>query len=239
MTYPCHWFNEQVGLAGDLGSTNDILIPLVEMDDSNITMEEYIKLEAKKARRHGQTFNWETVTYGKIRYRKDINYFKDFETNFPAIVFDDPLGTDHKISSEPTVSPLDDNDFDFKISFDESDDEDYTIIYDKNLFSYKLISVNDLETDSKNDNDEVSISSYDVVIEQSDGGVDINAQSHNPPPTKLSPLVSDDVGEEEAIENNTKVVNNNNVEDKSIEVDEVVNIKESKSHPLEQVIGNL
>ncbi|GKA74289.1 retrovirus-related pol polyprotein from transposon TNT 1-94 [Tanacetum coccineum] len=59
----------------------------------------------------------------------------------------------------------------------------------------------------------------------------------NPPPTKLSPLVDDDVSEEEAIENNTKVVNNNNVEDESIEVDEIVNIKESKNHLLEQVIG--
>ncbi|GJW68480.1 retrovirus-related pol polyprotein from transposon TNT 1-94 [Tanacetum coccineum] len=48
------------------------------------------------------------------------------------------------------------------------------------------------------------------------------------PPTKLSPLVDGDVGEEEAIENNTKVVNNNNTEDESIEVDAVVNIKESK-----------
>ncbi|GJT58425.1 retrovirus-related pol polyprotein from transposon TNT 1-94 [Tanacetum coccineum] len=59
------------------------------------------------------------------------------------------------------------------------------------------------------------------------------------PPTKLSPLVDDNVGEEEAIRNNTKVVNNNNEEDESIEVDEVVNIKESKNHPLDQVIGNL
>ncbi|GJV96673.1 hypothetical protein Tco_0071837 [Tanacetum coccineum] len=59
------------------------------------------------------------------------------------------------------------------------------------------------------------------------------------PPTKLSPLVDDDVGEEEAIRNNNKVVNNNNEEDESIEVDEVANIKESKNHPLDQVIGNL
>ncbi|GKA21273.1 retrovirus-related pol polyprotein from transposon TNT 1-94 [Tanacetum coccineum] len=55
-----------------------------------------------------------------------------------------------------------------------------------------------------------------------------------PPPTKLSPLVDDDVGEEEAIKKNTKVVNNNNEEDESIEVDETVNIKESKNHPLDQ-----
>ncbi|GKF01742.1 hypothetical protein Tco_0028665 [Tanacetum coccineum] len=61
----------------------------------------------------------------------------------------------------------------------------------------------------------------------------------SPPPTKLSPLVDDDVGEEEAIRNNIKVINSNNEEDESIEVNEVVNIKESKNHPLDQVIGNL
>ncbi|GJW79139.1 retrovirus-related pol polyprotein from transposon TNT 1-94 [Tanacetum coccineum] len=60
-----------------------------------------------------------------------------------------------------------------------------------------------------------------------------------PPPTKLSPLVDDAISKEEAIINNTKVVNNNNEEDESIEVDEVVNIKESKNHSLDQVIGNL
>ncbi|GJX23575.1 hypothetical protein Tco_0228020 [Tanacetum coccineum] len=54
----------------------------------------------------------------------------------------------------------------------------------------------------------------------------------SPPPTKLSPLVDDDVGEEEAIKNYTQVVSNNNEEDESIKVDEIVNIKESKNHPL-------
>ncbi|GJR92550.1 retrovirus-related pol polyprotein from transposon TNT 1-94 [Tanacetum coccineum] len=39
---------------------------------------------------------------------------------------------------------------------------------------------------------------------------------------KLSPLVDDDVGEEEAIRKNTKIVNINNEEDESIEVDEIV-----------------
>nr|GEX02344.1 retrovirus-related Pol polyprotein from transposon TNT 1-94 [Tanacetum cinerariifolium] len=42
-----------------------------------------------------------------------------------------------------------------------------------------------------------------------------------PPSTKVSPLVVNNVGEEEAIINNIKVVNNNNnEEDESIEVDE-------------------
>ncbi|GJV96718.1 hypothetical protein Tco_1548295 [Tanacetum coccineum] len=59
------------------------------------------------------------------------------------------------------------------------------------------------------------------------------------PPTKLSPLVDDDVGEEEAIRKNTKILNTNNEEDESIEVEETVNIKDSKKLSLDQVIGIL
>ncbi|GJW60973.1 hypothetical protein Tco_0110308 [Tanacetum coccineum] len=61
----------------------------------------------------------------------------------------------------------------------------------------------------------------------------------SPPPTKLSPLIDDDVDEEEAIKNYTKVVNNNNEEDESLEVDKVVNIKESKNHPPDQYIKEM
>ncbi|GJV11359.1 hypothetical protein Tco_1352900 [Tanacetum coccineum] len=58
--------------------------------------------------------------------------------------------------------------------------------------------------------------------------------NESPPPTKLSPLVDDDVGEEEAIRKNIKIINTNNEED-----NEIININESKNHPLDQVIGNL
>ncbi|GJR01551.1 hypothetical protein Tco_0524535 [Tanacetum coccineum] len=57
---------------------------------------------------------------------------------------------------KPTVSSLNDE-IDFKISFDEFDDEDYTVIFDKNSFSHKIISVNDLKTDSENDDDKVNM----------------------------------------------------------------------------------
>ncbi|GJW56350.1 hypothetical protein Tco_0103081 [Tanacetum coccineum] len=62
--------------------------------------------------------------------------------------------------SEPRVSPLNDNKIDSRISFEESDNEDYTVIYDKNSFSYKIIYVNDLKTDSENDNDKVNMPSF-------------------------------------------------------------------------------
>ncbi|GKD89134.1 hypothetical protein Tco_1364641, partial [Tanacetum coccineum] len=69
----------------------------VKMDDPNITMEEYIRLEEEKARK--------------------------------------------------------------RVLLDDSDDEDYTVIFDKNSFSYKKISTNDLKTDPENDNEKVNLPS--------------------------------------------------------------------------------
>ncbi|GJW91110.1 hypothetical protein Tco_0168663 [Tanacetum coccineum] len=125
------------------------------MDDPNITMEEYIKLEEEKARRQGRTFNWQTATYGKMEYcENEDDSFTNLETEYPAIVFDDTSNA--ALSWDPTVSPLDNNEIDFEISFDESDDEDYMVIFDENSFSCKIISVDNLETDSENENDKVN-----------------------------------------------------------------------------------
>nr|GEW81238.1 ribonuclease H-like domain-containing protein [Tanacetum cinerariifolium] len=68
-----------------------------------------------------------------------------------AIVLNDALTSEVMLLCEPMVSPLNNNKIDFRILFDESDDEDYTMIYDKNSFSYKIIFVDDLKTDSEND----------------------------------------------------------------------------------------
>ncbi|GJR61461.1 hypothetical protein Tco_1503623 [Tanacetum coccineum] len=101
------------------------------MDDPNITMEEYIRLEEEKAQKRGKVFNWETAKYA----------------------FNDEVSS-KALSCEPTVSSLN-NEIDFRISFDDSDDEDYTVIFEKNSFSYKKNSTNDLKTDSENDNEKV------------------------------------------------------------------------------------
>ncbi|GKC64186.1 hypothetical protein Tco_1096784 [Tanacetum coccineum] len=107
------------------------------MDDPNITMEEYIRLEEEKAQKRGKVFNRETAKY--------------------AIVFNDNLTSNETLFCEPTVSSLNDNEIDFRISFDKSDDEDYMVVFDKNSFSYKIISTNDLKTDSENDNEKVNM----------------------------------------------------------------------------------
>ncbi|GJS88184.1 hypothetical protein Tco_0770820 [Tanacetum coccineum] len=58
-----------------------------------------------------------------------------------------------------------------------------------------------------------------------------------PPPPKTSPLEDDDLVEEEAIEVNKTRPLDNDLEDKPLENNEIINIKESKSHPLDNVIG--
>ncbi|GJW91398.1 retrovirus-related pol polyprotein from transposon TNT 1-94 [Tanacetum coccineum] len=60
-----------------------------------------------------------------------------------------------------------------------------------------------------------------------------------PPPSKTSPLVDDDLDEEEAIKVTEKKNLENDIEDETLEIDEIVNIKESVNHPLENIIGNL
>nr|GEW54330.1 hypothetical protein [Tanacetum cinerariifolium] len=72
------------------------------MDEPNITMEEYILLMTDKAQRDGQTFNWETATYGEV-YCDDLDSFTYFETDFSAIVYNDVSTTNQNVSSEPTI----------------------------------------------------------------------------------------------------------------------------------------
>ncbi|GKC53159.1 hypothetical protein Tco_1075904, partial [Tanacetum coccineum] len=55
----------------------------VKMDNPNITMEEYIRLEEEKAQKQGETFDWQTATYDKMDYCEDEdNFFTNFEAEF-------------------------------------------------------------------------------------------------------------------------------------------------------------
>ncbi|GJW25692.1 hypothetical protein Tco_0039503 [Tanacetum coccineum] len=56
-----------------------------------------------------------------------------------------------------------------------------------------------------------------------------------PLPSKKSPLVDDDLDEIEAIKVTKKKNLENDIEDETLEIDEIVNIKESRNHPLENL----
>ncbi|GKD20283.1 hypothetical protein Tco_1221986 [Tanacetum coccineum] len=158
------------------------------MGDTNITMEEYIKIKEEKAQRDGLVFNWQTAKFGRTEHYYEEECFSNFKEEFPAIVFGeinsdsfnseqggviseyDDNEEDFKFPAivfnasnitspcEPTVSPPNDSELDFRISCDESDDEDYTVIFDENSFSYKIVVVNDLKTVLENDDNNVALS---------------------------------------------------------------------------------
>ncbi|GKD77169.1 hypothetical protein Tco_1339790 [Tanacetum coccineum] len=125
------------------------------MDNPNLTIEEYIRLEKEKARKHGKVFHWQTATYGKISVDDDFYDLRSMEAEFPAIVVNDDSSPKDTLQWKSQVSiPVNDQ-IDFRISFDEFDEEDYKIICDKNSFSYKMISVNNLKTNLENDYEKV------------------------------------------------------------------------------------
>ncbi|GJS43498.1 hypothetical protein Tco_0568541 [Tanacetum coccineum] len=127
------------------------------MDDSNNTMEEYIRLEEEKARRRGKVYNWETTTYGKIWDNEDVHNLGSVETEFPAIVFNDTLTSEAALSYEPTVSTLNNDEIDFRISFDESDDEDCKSQYAFASITQAYVYPDDLKSDKDNDDDKINI----------------------------------------------------------------------------------
>ncbi|GKA33136.1 hypothetical protein Tco_0719503 [Tanacetum coccineum] len=117
------------------------------MEDRDMTMEEYLQYENEKALRNDKIYNWETGTYGKIRYVEDINDLRFFETKFLAIV--------------------DEVNWKIETSLSKSNDEKYTVIYDNDLFSYKIFPVNDSKLDMDNYDDKIDTkrSLGDISIE--------------------------------------------------------------------------
>ncbi|GJU66918.1 hypothetical protein Tco_1253177 [Tanacetum coccineum] len=93
-------------------------------------MAEYIRLQEEKALSRGETFNWQTATYGKMEYCEDEDdCFTNFESEFPAIVLENPRMPSFP-SPEPEVSYS--NDFDF---FKDFENEFPAIVYNDALTS--------------------------------------------------------------------------------------------------------
>ncbi|GJX45916.1 hypothetical protein Tco_0262592 [Tanacetum coccineum] len=101
----------------------------------------------------------------------------------------------------------------------------------RNLSSYEGIFLGY----SQNSKACIILNKYTMKIEES-----LNVTfDETPPLSKTSPLVDDDLDEEEAIREIEKKNLENNVEDETLEIDEIVNIKESRNHPLENCIKEM
>ncbi|GJU51348.1 hypothetical protein Tco_1220903 [Tanacetum coccineum] len=102
-----------------------LMVHLEELEMKKLLWEK-VWLKEENPRRRGKVYNWETATYGKIWDNEDVHDLESVETEFPSIVFNDTLTFEATLSSEPTISSLNNDEIDFRVSFDESDDEDCT-----------------------------------------------------------------------------------------------------------------
>ncbi|GJR87511.1 hypothetical protein Tco_0211522 [Tanacetum coccineum] len=108
-----------------------------------------------------------------VSYFNDLDFFKDFENEFPAIVYNDALTSKLDFLTEPAVSPQHIDEFDLKdeTSLSECDEEEQNILYFNDLFPFNVIYPDDSKSDKDNDDDKIDIkhSSGGNVINIDDG----------------------------------------------------------------------
>ncbi|GJR69276.1 hypothetical protein Tco_0015341 [Tanacetum coccineum] len=88
-------------------------------------------------------------------YFDDLDIFKDFENEFPAIVYNDALTSKSDFSTEPIEIPHHIDEFDLKTetSLSECNEEEQNVLYFNDLFPFNIIYPDDLKSDKDNDDD--------------------------------------------------------------------------------------
>ncbi|GKC09045.1 hypothetical protein Tco_1000655, partial [Tanacetum coccineum] len=95
-----------------------------------------------------------------VSYFDDLDHFKYFENEFPAIVYNDALMSKLDFLTEPTISPQHTDEFNLKdeTSLSECNEEEQNVLYFNNLFPLNVIYPDDLKSDKDNDDDEIQSS---------------------------------------------------------------------------------
>ncbi|GJZ71940.1 hypothetical protein Tco_0635791 [Tanacetum coccineum] len=103
----------------------------------------------------------------------DFTFFKDFENEFPTIVYNDALTSKSDFLTKPTLSPQNIDEFNLKdeTSLSKYDKVEQNVLYFNDLFPFNIIYLDDLKSDKDNDNNEIDI------IQSSGGNVNTQGQS--------------------------------------------------------------
>ncbi|GKA69237.1 hypothetical protein Tco_0775301 [Tanacetum coccineum] len=101
----------------------------------------------------------------EVSYFNDLDFFKDFENEFPAIVYNDALTSKSDVLTEPTISPRHINKFDLKdeTSLSECDEKEQNVLYFNDLLPFNVIYPDDLKSDTDNDNDKSILSNIQGI----------------------------------------------------------------------------
>ncbi|GJX71172.1 hypothetical protein Tco_0308343 [Tanacetum coccineum] len=102
----------------------------------------------------------------KVSCFDDLDFFKDFENEFPAIVYNDALTSKLDYLIEPTLSPQHIDEFDLKdeTSLSEYDEVEQNILYFNDLFHFNIIYPYNLKSDKDKDDNEIDIIQYSGIM---------------------------------------------------------------------------
>ncbi|GKB44320.1 hypothetical protein Tco_0889262 [Tanacetum coccineum] len=102
-----------------------------------------------------------------VRCIDDLDFFKDFENEFPAIVYNDALTSKSDFSTEPTLCPQHIDEFDLKneTSLSKYDEVEPNVLYFNDLFPFNIIYPDDQKSDKGNDENTNKLieESYDKI----------------------------------------------------------------------------
>ncbi|GJR54917.1 hypothetical protein Tco_1405438 [Tanacetum coccineum] len=75
-----------------------------------------------------------------VSYFNDLDFFKDFEKEFPSIVYNDALTSKLDFLTEPTISPqrIDEFDLKYETSLSKCDEKEQNVLYFNDLFSVNV-----------------------------------------------------------------------------------------------------
>ncbi|GKF44006.1 hypothetical protein Tco_0130558, partial [Tanacetum coccineum] len=94
-----------------------------------------------------------------VSYFDDLDFFKDFENQFPAILYNDALTFKSDFLTEPTLSPqhIDEFNLNDETSLSECDEEEQNVLYFNDQFSFNVIYPDDSKSDKDNHDDKIDI----------------------------------------------------------------------------------
>ncbi|GJS34255.1 hypothetical protein Tco_0532637 [Tanacetum coccineum] len=92
-----------------------------------------------------------------VSYFDDLDYFKDFEKDFPAIVYDDALTSKLDFVTEPSNNPQKIDEFNLKDEtfLSECDEEEQNVLYFNDPFPFNIIYPDDSKSNKDDDDKKI------------------------------------------------------------------------------------
>ncbi|GKD60741.1 hypothetical protein Tco_1298250, partial [Tanacetum coccineum] len=89
----------------------------------------------------------------------DLDFFKDFENEFSAIVYNDALRSKSELLTELNLNPqhIDKFDLNDETLLSGYDEEEQNVLYFNDLFPFNIIRHDDLKSENDNDDNDIDI----------------------------------------------------------------------------------